>query len=65
MALYCSIPQGQDQVSKVYAIAQVTCKKELSFRVSVANQGYLSGSVSYAQDYAGAVGTGLRVRYGC
>ena len=60
-----AMPQGQDQVHKVFSIGQVTCKTELGFRVSVANTGCKSGSVSYAQQYYPYPESGLRIRYGC
>ena len=57
-----------EQVRKVFRVGGFACKKEVSFRVSIANDFPLppeSGWVSYPQEYAGATDTGLRIRYSC
>lgn len=55
-----------EQVSKVFQVGSFVCKKEVSFRVSIANESPpKDGSVEYVQEYAGATDTGLRIRYSC
>ena len=59
-----AMPQGQDQVHRVYKIGQIACSKEVNLRLSITNTGYQTGGLSYAQQYAGQ-DSGLRLRNGC
>ena len=59
------MPQGEDQVHRVFSIGQVACKAELNFRVSISNKGFLTGSVGYSQNYYPYAESGLRIQYGC
>ncbi|KAG8531205.1 uncharacterized protein KY384_004563 [Bacidia gigantensis] len=56
-----------EQKPTSFLVGNFLCKRETSFRVSIANSKdgnpELSGSVRYPQEYAGAKETGLRVRY--
>ena len=58
---------ASEQVRKVFQIGSFACKSEINFRVSITNNPTppKTGSTWYVQEYAGAIDTGLRIRYSC